>query len=65
MLQSKFSLERHRFFPHVAWALIISFAIFVYTLVLDLHATAESLKAASIQNTTSNPNISSIPDAEE
>lgn len=37
------TLEKYRFFPYVAWAVFIGFALFVYSLVLELQATAEAL----------------------
>jgi len=42
MLQSRHSLERHKFFPYIAWSLVLGFSLFVYTIVQDLRvATAE------------------------
>lgn len=41
------TLEKYRFFPYVAWAVFIGFALFVYSLVLELQATAESLVTTS------------------
>lgn len=43
MLQSKQSLERHRFFPHIAWTVVIGFSFFVYTIVQDLVETSQNL----------------------
>ncbi|MFN3188104.1 MAG: hypothetical protein ACK42D_00960 [Candidatus Paceibacteria bacterium] len=43
MLQSKHSLERHRFFPYIAWTMVIGFSIFVYTIVQDLRKTSREL----------------------
>jgi hypothetical protein len=36
MMRSKHSLERHPFFPYIAWTIVIGFALFVYTIVQDL-----------------------------
>ncbi|MBP9717229.1 MAG: hypothetical protein KBD44_00760 [Candidatus Pacebacteria bacterium] len=43
MLQSKHSLERHRFFPYIAWAVVLGFSLFVYTIVQDLKRTSQEL----------------------
>lgn len=43
MLQSKHSLERHRFFPFIAWAVVFGFSLFVYTIVQDLRSTSREL----------------------
>jgi hypothetical protein len=37
------TLEKYKFFPYIAWALCIGFALFVYNLVLDLQATTMAL----------------------
>lgn len=37
-------LESHRFFPILAWIVVIGFVIFVYTLVTDLQAAASELR---------------------
>ena len=46
------TLEKYKFFPYIAWAIFIGFAIFVYMLTLQLQNAAESLNAtnASYQN---------------
>ena len=41
------TLEKYKAFPYIAWAVFIGFAIFVYTLVLELQETAESLASSS------------------
>lgn len=41
------TLEKYPIFPYIAWALFIGFSLFVYSLVLDLQATAESLAGTS------------------
>ncbi len=42
------TLEKYAIFPYVAWVLFIGFVIFVYSLVMDLQATAESLAGTSV-----------------
>jgi len=37
------TLEKYKLFPYIAWAVFIGFSLFVYSLVLELQATAESL----------------------
>lgn len=46
------TLEKYKIFPYIAWALFIGFAIFVYTLVMQLQAATESLvtTGASFKN---------------
>lgn len=41
------TLEKYAIFPYIAWAIFIGFAIFVYSLVMELQATAESLATTS------------------
>jgi hypothetical protein len=41
------TLEKYTVFPYVAWVVFIGFSIFVYSLVLELQATAESLATSS------------------
>ncbi len=43
MLQSKHSLERHKFFPIIAWVVVLGFSLFVYTIVQDLRRTSQEL----------------------
>lgn len=43
MLQSKHSLERHKFFPVIAWITVLGFSLFVYTIVQDLRRTSQEL----------------------
>ncbi|MCA9362185.1 hypothetical protein KC906_02325 [Candidatus Kaiserbacteria bacterium] len=38
------ALESYRIFPYVAWILTIGFAIFAYTVTLQLKAEIEELK---------------------
>jgi len=45
---SKNSLEKHKFFPYVAWTLVICFSAFVFTIIQDLkHSTASLEKTAA------------------
>lgn len=44
MLQSKHSIERHPFFPYIAWFLVLIFSLFVYTIVQDLRNTTRDLE---------------------
>jgi hypothetical protein len=37
------TLEKHRFFPYIAWATVISFALFTYTLAMDLQDDLDDL----------------------
>lgn len=60
MLQSKHALERHRFFPYIAWATVVLFALFVYSIVQDLNATTSALKAS----TTKLETAAKLPPAE-
>lgn len=48
-------LESHRLFPIIAWAVVLGFVFFVYTLVDDLQAKAEGLRE---QNQTLGQNAS-------
>lgn len=41
------TLEKYKIFPYIAWALFIGFSLFVYSLVMELQATAESLATSS------------------
>lgn len=36
-------LESHRFFPVIAWIVVLTFTYFVFTLISDLRATAAEL----------------------
>jgi hypothetical protein len=46
----KYVLEQHRFFPYVAWTLVIGFVIFTYTLTIQLTQATSSLKDTNTQN---------------
>lgn len=37
-------LESNRFFPYIAWAMVIVFAFFVFQLTLNLQAAANDLE---------------------
>ncbi len=41
-------LEHYKWFPIVAWALTISFTLFVINMVLDLRATADQLEHSTM-----------------
>lgn len=43
----QFVLEKHKFFPYIAWAIIGGFALFVYHLSLNMATTAISLDDSS------------------
>lgn len=38
-----FTLEKHKFFPVIAWSLVIGFVFFTYSLTLRLSDTADIL----------------------
>ena len=40
-----FTLEQHKFFPYVAWTLVVGFAFFTYTLTLHLNDVSKTLSA--------------------
>lgn len=46
-MQSRMSLERYKIFPYIAWALVIGFALFVYSIVQDLRAASSELQTAA------------------
>lgn len=65
MMQSKQALERHSFFPYIAWVLIIGFSFFVYTIVQDLRqATSELENVASRLELYANTPAEEIADFE-
>jgi len=39
------ALESYKIFPILAWILVVGFALFVYTIAIDLRDTAERLGA--------------------
>jgi len=43
----KFTLEQNKFFPYIAWALCIGFALFVFSLALELQAISSHLAGKS------------------
>ncbi len=49
MMQSKHAIERHRFFPYVAWFLVIGFSLFVYAVIKDLRAVSAELQETSMR----------------
>ena len=48
----KFTLEKSRFFPYIAWAVVIGFTIFVGTLTIQLQDSLTELEKAT-QHTNS------------
>lgn len=40
----KFTLEGHKFFPYIAWGLVIGFVLFTYTLTIRLTEATHSLE---------------------
>jgi len=63
----KFALEKSKFFSYVAWSTIIGFSLFVYSLVINLQATAADLRQTTenlelmIQQTNTPPATSTKP----
>lgn len=41
---SRHALEKHKLFPFIAWMLVISFTVFVYSIIIDLKNTTSSLE---------------------
>lgn len=39
------ALESYKIFPFIAWTLIIGFALFVYSMIMELKASTERLSA--------------------
>lgn len=39
------TLEAYKFFPYLAWALTIGFALFVYNIAIELQTVADDLQA--------------------
>ena len=37
------TLESHKFFPYIAWTLVIGFALFTYMLAMELRGNVGSL----------------------
>jgi len=40
----KHTLEGHKFFPYIAWTLVIGFVLFTYTLTIRLTEATNSLE---------------------
>ena len=57
---NQFTLEKSRYFPYVAWTLIIAFAVFVGSLTLELRHAINEISAVSQSTTVVSPN-SNIP----
>ncbi|MES2966701.1 MAG: hypothetical protein V4668_02860 [Patescibacteria group bacterium] len=51
----KFTLEKYRVFPYVAWSLIIGFAVFVGSVTLELRHTISELEVITQNLQTSVP----------
>lgn len=45
----KNTLERHRFFPYIAWATVLSFAYFTYTLAINLQNDLDHLNQSVVR----------------
>lgn len=43
------TLEKHRFFPYIAWGIVCGFTFFVYTLIIELQAVTADLGAQTAQ----------------
>lgn len=43
------SLEKHKFFPFIAWGLFIAFAAFTANLVYQLHIVTQTVYESSIK----------------
>lgn len=56
------TLEKYRIFPYIAWILFIGFALFLYTLVMQLQAATMSLEATSISFRTIDDRVQSNED---
>ena len=41
------TLERHKFFPYIAWSLVIGFVVFTYSLTIQLTQATNSLGDAT------------------
>lgn len=48
MLKSKHAVEGYKFFPFIAWGLVIFFAIFVYSLAVELRVISENLRQSAM-----------------
>ena len=44
-----FVLEKHKFFPYIAWTLVIGFVVFTYTLTIELTEATEQLSSQQQQ----------------
>jgi hypothetical protein len=62
---SRRALEQYRLFPFIAWGLVAGFAFFVYTLAMELTATATALEEqTTILEIRANQNPSTLTDFE-
>lgn len=66
---SDHTLESFKLYPYVAWALIIGFAVFVYTITTNLKAAASDLQIQSelsdVQTPPKPSQIKSAPEASQ
>lgn len=53
------TLESFKIYPYIAWALIIGFAVFVYTITTNLKAAASDLRIQSELSDVQTPLIPS------
>ena len=44
---SKFSLEKQRIFPYLAWITVFLFSLFIYSITLELKKTTSDLEIRS------------------
>ena len=55
------TLEKHKFFPYIAWTTVIAFAVFTYSLATNLQTSFDTLdEKARYQEqvlSESNPNL--------
>jgi len=48
----KFTLEQYKFFPFLAWGLVIGFIVFTYALTVQLLESTTSLQSQKSQTET-------------
>lgn len=42
-MNKDFTLEKHSFFPYIAWGVVCCFAFFTYTLTMELNETSDEI----------------------
>ena len=42
-MNKDFTLEKHSFFPYIAWSVVFCFAFFTYTLTMELNKTSDEI----------------------